>query len=77
MTLILNMTITLNKKIGEEKKADFVAFNYKITDDEGFVADTGTIYSNDLKIGEKTKEEKRIYDLDPSKTYKLVFENAS
>lgn len=77
MTLTLYLTITLDSKEGEENVADSAAVAYKITDSEGFVAETGTIYSQALRVGEKSKEKEVIYDLDPSETYTVTFENVS
>ncbi len=77
MTLTLKMIITLDNKKGEENVADNVAIGYKLTDSEGFVAATGTIRTDNLRVGEKTKEEEKVYDLDPSESYTLTLEDVS
>ena len=70
-----NLVISLDGKEGEENEADHAMIGYKLTDDEGFVAESGTIYTKELRVGEKTKEEERVYRLDPSKTYTLTLED--
>ena len=77
MKLTIQLVVSLDNKVGEENVADSVAIGYKLTDSEGFVASTGTIYTDNLRIGEKTKEKENIYDLDPSETYILTFEDVS
>lgn len=77
MTVTLKMVVTLTNKVGEENVADSMAIAYKLTDSEGFVAETGTIYTSNLRVGEKTKEDEKIYDLDPNETYTLTLEDVT
>lgn len=78
MTLYLNVDILLDQKIGEENTADSVSVGYyRIIDSQGYVADSGIIYSDALRPGEKTKAKQNIYDLDSSETYTLTLENVT
>lgn len=77
MTLTLKLVVSLDSKSGEENVADSVAIGYRLMDSEGFIAASGTIYTDDLRVGEKIKEDENIYDLDPSETYTLTLENVT
>ena len=76
MTLTIKLVVTLSKKVGEENIASSVAVGYRLKDSEGFVVASDVTYTDDLRTGEKTREEFKIYDLDPSLSYTLTFENA-
>ena len=77
MKLTLKLVISLDKKVGRENVADSVAIGYRLVDSEGFITESGTIYTSALRVGEKTKEDEIIYDLDPSETYTLTLENVT
>ena len=74
MYLTFKFVVTLDKQVGEEDTAYSIGIGYKFIDSQGFVAKTGSIYTNTLRVGEKSKEETFINGLDPSESYRLVFE---
>ena len=46
--------------------------SYKLYDSSGFVAKSGTAYTESVSVGEKFKETINVYYLDPGETYTLV-----
>lgn len=75
MSVELTAVITLNSKSGEQNVADDVAVGYRLTDSTGMVVGSGTIYSEEIRPGEKSKGHSYVNDLDPAETYTLTLEN--
>ena len=76
-TLKVNVVLKLLSKSGKTNESSTVCVGYKLYDSDGVVVDSGHIYSNPIAVGEASKEDFIIYDLNPRETYKLVFSNAS
>ena len=55
--------------------SDRCEFKYKVTDNNGLVVESGTCMSQEIAVGEKTKEDIIIFDLDPNKSYTIQFDN--
>lgn len=76
-TLYFEVILKLISKTDNFNESSNVNVGYKLYDSDGIVVDSGHIYSDPLAIGESSKDEFNIYDLDPRDTYTLKFENAS
>ncbi len=51
---------------------------WKLYDSEGYIIDSGTFYSESMKVGDKQKNGKEyIYDLEKGETYKLEISNVN
>ena len=76
-TLKVNVVLKLLSKSNKVNESSTVCVGYKLYDSDGLVVDSGHIYSNPIAVGEASKEDFIIWDLNPRETYKLVFSNAS
>jgi hypothetical protein len=76
-TLTVEVVMKLLSKTGNTNESSTVCVGYKLYDSDGVVVDSGQMYSNPIAIGEASKEQFIISDLDPREIYTLVFSNAS
>ena len=63
--------ISLDGRTGKRNVSRYAEIGYKVYDEDGVVVESGDIYTNNLAIGEKSKNTFTISDLDPMKTYTL------
>lgn len=72
------MCITIEKTydVDGDNSNESCIFTYKVYDEENFVVASGTVFSRDMKVGEKSKEEEYI-SITPGRKYRIVFENYS
>lgn len=68
--IIIEGKSTYNKDGNNQSTSMMIG--YKLYDSDGIVVDSGTIYTESVAVGEKFRETKKVYDLTPGKTYKLV-----
>lgn len=61
---------------GNEKSSSCL-IGYKIYDSKGYVVDSGTRYSEAIKVGEKTICSFSVYNLNIDETYRLELLNVS
>lgn len=76
-TLTVEVVLKLLSKTGKVNESSTVCVGYKLYDSDGVVVDSGHMYSNPIAVGEASREDFIIFDLDPRETYTLVFSNAS
>ena len=63
--------ISLDDKTSGENISGHAEIGYKVYDEDDVVVESGDIYTNNLEIGEKSKNTFTIRELDPMKTYTL------
>lgn len=58
-------------------KSSTMRIGYKLYDAEGYVVDSGVIYTETVAVGEKFSVTKTLYELNPGENYKMVFLNVN
>lgn len=76
-TLYFDVILKLISKTDNTNESSTVAIGYKLYNSDNIVVSSGHIYSDPIAVGESSKNDFSIYDLDPRDVYTLKFENAS
>ncbi len=53
-------------------RSERLHIGYKLYDSDNVVVESGTVYTDAVKVGEKYRKTSRIYELNPSESYTLV-----
>lgn len=72
----ITVNVTVEMQSGCQDTASPSQIGYSLTDSEGIVVDSGTIYNTPLFNGETTKTELVLYDLKVGENYNLKFGDA-
>lgn len=76
-TLHFDVVLKLLSKTENINESSTIAIGYKLYNSDNIVVDSGHIYSDPIAVGESSKDDFSVYDLDPRDVYTLKFENAS
>lgn len=73
LTPFITVTV-MGEKTFDSNSYEFDSFGYQLIDEEGYTVETGMIMLNQLKKGDKFKDDSiRFYDLIPGEKYTLEF----
>ena len=73
--LSIDVLVSLDSMTGNTGNSDRCEFKYKVTDNNGLVVKSDTCMSEEIAVGEKTKANIILFDLDPNKSYTIQFDN--
>lgn len=75
MTAEFEFTVSLDGKTAKTEVAESCLIGFQLKDSEGIVVESGEIYCNEMWVGDKTKCNKIVFDLDPNEQYSLLLSN--
>ncbi len=77
MNATFSFEISLDSKTDDVNIGETCHIGWQLTDNEGYVVDSGTVITPSLWVGDKAKCEEYSFDLDPNKSYTLTLSNST